>query len=622
MDSWINSNVINAGGNPSMLQNTFSNLPTNKLTGQLFVSTDTFAWYRNNGSSWDLIGGPGTGTITGSGTNGTIPKFTGAAILGDSIITENAGKITISGNLNVNNIILNSNTGITKTFAISQTMATNDIWEIYGIGNNGSGIGEGELIFSLGDDGMPFSLGGERFRFTYGTNIITGTAKDVLIIDYLSSVFNTTLEASSFIKTGSSDSFFLLGGGGTVATSNYALTTSLSSYLPLIGGNLSGVVNSSSRLNLGSTDNVLYKLNITGNAILTGTLNTPFGSTSTPSATNSAQYFLGAATANTYWAGQYYSGATSHDWFVGMLPDSVSGSTDSWGAGIVSGGIFTKKFNFDSNGNGNFLNRLNINGAVDNATAQLNVIGNTFSTNYFMNGGGYITGSAGYVNINAGGTNQNINLTPSGTGYVNISTSLQLAANLNFLSGGLIYTTGGQMYISSGLTGNTNINLNPHGTGVVYFSSNILPTVTNFISLGNSSDYFLNSYIQSGFFSGRVNVNGATDNSLFALNVSGTINGSSPSFTGNSYTVTATLTAQFYHVFTGAVGQTLTVPTPVGNNSQYLIVNNSANILTVAAFSGTNIVTLAGLSSSTITLAANARTLIIADGNNKYYQAF
>ena len=121
---------------------------------------------------------------------------------------------------------------------------------------------------------------------------------------------------------------------------------------------------------------------------------------------------------------------------------------------------------------------------------------------------------------------------------------------------------------------------------------------------------------------GRVNVNGATDNSLFALNVSGTVNGSSPSFTGHTYTVTGNLTQQFYHVFTGAVGQTLTVPTPSGNNSQYLIVNNSANILTVAAYSGTNIITLIGTSVASITLAANARVLLIADGNNKYYQAF
>ena len=45
------------------------------------MSTDTFAFYRDNGTTWDLIGGPGTGTITGSGANGQVSYWNGASTI-------------------------------------------------------------------------------------------------------------------------------------------------------------------------------------------------------------------------------------------------------------------------------------------------------------------------------------------------------------------------------------------------------------------------------------------------------------------------------------------------------------------------------------------------------------
>lgn len=49
-----------------MLSNTLANIPATALTGTLFIATDTFALYRYDGSTWALIGGPGTGAITGT----------------------------------------------------------------------------------------------------------------------------------------------------------------------------------------------------------------------------------------------------------------------------------------------------------------------------------------------------------------------------------------------------------------------------------------------------------------------------------------------------------------------------------------------------------------------------
>lgn len=77
---------INQKGSPALYSDTLANRPAAGLPGRLFVSTDTFALYRDTGSTWDLIGGPGTGTITGS--------------LADTQVAYGIGANTIGGNAN------------------------------------------------------------------------------------------------------------------------------------------------------------------------------------------------------------------------------------------------------------------------------------------------------------------------------------------------------------------------------------------------------------------------------------------------------------------------------------------------------------------------------------------
>ena len=63
----------------------FANRPTAGITGRVFISTDTYEFYRDNGTTWDLIGGPGSSTITGSGTATQVAFFSsGSAISSDS----------------------------------------------------------------------------------------------------------------------------------------------------------------------------------------------------------------------------------------------------------------------------------------------------------------------------------------------------------------------------------------------------------------------------------------------------------------------------------------------------------------------------------------------------------
>ena len=81
---YLNFNILNQLGSPSINSNVFANRPAAGQTGRLFVSTDTFEIYRDNGTSWDLIGGPGSSTITGSGTATQVAYFTGTNAIGSS----------------------------------------------------------------------------------------------------------------------------------------------------------------------------------------------------------------------------------------------------------------------------------------------------------------------------------------------------------------------------------------------------------------------------------------------------------------------------------------------------------------------------------------------------------
>ena len=86
----IDLSILNQRQTPAFYADVFANRPAAGYIGRIFVSTDTFAFYRDNGTGWDLIGGPGTGTITGSGASGQIALWSGAStIAGDTGLTYN-----------------------------------------------------------------------------------------------------------------------------------------------------------------------------------------------------------------------------------------------------------------------------------------------------------------------------------------------------------------------------------------------------------------------------------------------------------------------------------------------------------------------------------------------------
>lgn len=80
----VDYNVLNQRGTPAWFTANLADIPTAGVTGRMFISQDTFAFYRDTGTAWDLIGGPGSGSITGSGASGQVPYFTSSSILASS----------------------------------------------------------------------------------------------------------------------------------------------------------------------------------------------------------------------------------------------------------------------------------------------------------------------------------------------------------------------------------------------------------------------------------------------------------------------------------------------------------------------------------------------------------
>lgn len=126
----------------------------------------------------------------------------------------------------------------------------------------------------------------------------------------------------------------------------------------------------------------------------------------------------------------------------------------------------------------------------------------------------------------------------------------------------------------------------------------------------------------TGRFSSRVNVNGATDNALFSLNSGGTLYtvGFSPNATANSTNTLTLTTGQTTWIYTGTGVATWTLPNPSGTNQMFWIKNAGTGIITLNAYSGTNIINNAAASVSSITIAIGATVLIQQDGNVKSYQ--
>ena len=146
----VDYDVLNQRGSPAWFTDTFANIPTAGFVGRMFISKDTFAFYRDTGTGWDLIGGPGTGTITGSGAAGQVSYFNGASTLAGSnnLFWDNTnsrlgiGTITPGQSLDVHstaNVLIQLNNTTTANSNISfqnQDVAKWRVGNVYNAGAN------------------------------------------------------------------------------------------------------------------------------------------------------------------------------------------------------------------------------------------------------------------------------------------------------------------------------------------------------------------------------------------------------------------------------------------------------------------------------------------------------
>jgi len=106
----LDLSILNQKGTPMFYSDIFANRPAAGVVGRIFISTDTYEFYRDTGSAWDAIGGSASG-ITGSGTAGTLPIWTGSSVLGDSTLLEGATKFTTTKDFQADGYYLSGMTG-------------------------------------------------------------------------------------------------------------------------------------------------------------------------------------------------------------------------------------------------------------------------------------------------------------------------------------------------------------------------------------------------------------------------------------------------------------------------------------------------------------------------------
>ena len=307
----VDYDVLNQKGSPAWFSDTFANIPTAGYKGRMFISIDTYAFYRDTGTGWDLIGGPGTGTLTGSGVTGQVSFFNGTQTitgnnnlfwdntnsrLGINTTTPGAPldihgtgtQLQLNGTGANNSYLVFQNAGASKwrignlynagvntfeiynsatsSYALTIASATNNVvlqGSLTAVGNietqsylyinNSLGSNQIYLPKSSGDvygtiqteaGGNKFSLGNISNIGTLGTPNITWTSGAQVGINNSSPTYD-------FDVTGTGRFTGILRLGSTLSNGTYfytlpsstgtlALTSALSSYLPLAGGTLTG----------------------------------------------------------------------------------------------------------------------------------------------------------------------------------------------------------------------------------------------------------------------------------------------------------------------------------------------------------------------------------------------
>ena len=123
----LDLSILNQKGTPMFNSDTFANRPTFGIVGRIFISTDTKEFFRDTGTSWELIGGPGSGTITGSGAATQVAFWNSAnTITGSNNLWYDSTNSYLGVNTNAPGNPLDVHGSISSVAALNQTTATNN----------------------------------------------------------------------------------------------------------------------------------------------------------------------------------------------------------------------------------------------------------------------------------------------------------------------------------------------------------------------------------------------------------------------------------------------------------------------------------------------------------------
>lgn len=100
--------LLNAGGSPSIAQGVVASRPAAGSVGRLFLATDQGLWYRDTGSSWVVVTGAGSGTVSSVAATGSA-----GLVIGGSPIT-GTGTLTFTLDAELQGLAALTTTGLVQ----------------------------------------------------------------------------------------------------------------------------------------------------------------------------------------------------------------------------------------------------------------------------------------------------------------------------------------------------------------------------------------------------------------------------------------------------------------------------------------------------------------------------
>ena len=442
---FVDFNILNQLGSPSINSNTFANRPAAGQTGRLFVSTDTFEIYRDNGTGWDLIGGPGAGTITGTGTATQVAYFTGAQTLGSSsnLFWDNTntrlgiGTSTPGVRLDVhgtgNMLHLNATGATANTLMAFQRLGSN-VWRLgdqYSGGLNYFELHNAVLInnaaeFQAATNKATFSAlqtyssgGATGSLFSYTLTVPNGTNfTSPNVIGNVNSALTLNLGGNTTVPVGArqgleGNSRISFTGAGTLTMTQGSTVRAFSALSSVysFAGSAVGTVTHLAGLRICFPDNIGSAVNVTNNyGIL---INSQTTGTGTVTYTNRwGIYQEGSADVN-HFAGAILQGTTTNTGFGIYTNSSFRSDTLSYLA-ASSGGVVIGSTNalsssallqLDSTTAGLLIPRLTTTqrNAIVSAAAGLVIYNTTTAALEFYNGTSWTSGGGGITGSGAAG---------------------------------------------------------------------------------------------------------------------------------------------------------------------------------------------------------------------------